>query len=160
MQQWVRSGKATGQPFEERHSQHKKGAELKTAVSQNSKFYSSYPKIGIEYVSDTSRRGWFDHLTQHIAVGIPTLGSSSFPKEVIISVESGGFFSFQGVQEKINNLQFGGCDQTKIGRDNKILHMLGYMWELSYELCLSPSFDVSESFGFELALGNFGGRNE
>jgi hypothetical protein len=40
---WIRSGKATGQPFEDRLGQHDKGAKLRDEISLASNFYAHYP---------------------------------------------------------------------------------------------------------------------
>jgi len=66
-QQFVRSGKATGQSFQEQHKQHQAGSKLNTTKS---KFYLSYP-CETTGVSNKARRGWFQHLTHHVAFGIP-----------------------------------------------------------------------------------------
>ena len=62
--------------------------------------------------------------------------------------------------EKIINLKFCGGSTDDITQKHasnilKISNMLGYMWELTYGLCISPAYDVSSSFGFEGAMGTF-----
>ena len=39
----------------------------------------------------------------------------------------------------------------------KQLRMVSYLFELGYELCLAPAYNVSESPGFETPHGVFGG---
>ena len=42
---------------------------------------------------------------------------------------------------------------------DKQLHMVGYLFELFYDLMIAPRHNVSQSPGFETPLGVFGGGN-
>ena len=96
----------------------------------------------------------------------------SWPKEVVLSVEEGGWFCIdKNVRAKIvqSKLQGNCCAftssnaqsnnnsaaQQQIRDDSKIMHMVGYMYELTYDLCLCPVYNQSGSFGMEGVLGNF-----
>jgi len=54
---------------------------------------------------------------------------------------------------KLGKLKLAGCSTV----ENKQLYMLGYLFELFYDLIISPSANVSRSPGFESCLGIFGG---
>ena len=64
----------------------------------------------------------------------------------------GGMFHFDAAtNKKIEALKFPGTERLF----QKQLHMLGYLWELSYDLCIAPSSNVSSNPGFETPLGIF-----
>ena len=41
--EWIRSGKVTGRPIQDRLNEHKIGAKLKCKSDRDNKFYRSYP---------------------------------------------------------------------------------------------------------------------
>jgi hypothetical protein len=41
----------------------------------------------------------------------------------------------------------------------KQLHLVGYLFELCYDLALSPNDNVSQNPGFETFIGEFGNKN-
>mmetsp|Transcript_37431 Transcript_37431/g.87063 ORF Transcript_37431/g.87063 Transcript_37431/m.87063 type:complete len:89 (-) Transcript_37431:179-445(-) len=54
----------------------------------------------------------------------------------------------------VGKVKFPGC----VTLHEKQLHMVGYLFELHYDLLLEPSRNVSASPGFETCLGIFGGQ--
>jgi hypothetical protein len=59
---WIRSGKATGQPFEDRLGQHDKGAKLRDEISLASNFYAHYPSKEAQINTSTIRLGFYENL--------------------------------------------------------------------------------------------------
>ena len=56
---------------------------------------------------------------------------------------------------KLGKLKLAGCSTI----ENKQLHMLGYLFELFYDLMIPPSANVSRSPELESCLGIFGGAH-
>ena len=54
--------------------------------------------------------------------------------------------------KRIGAVAFAGCSTL----EEKQLHMVGYLFELAYDLMISPTDNVSRSPGFETPLGIFG----
>ena len=61
------------------------------------------------------------------------------------------FFWSEEVLEYLDKSKEGSCTTLK----EKQLVMVGYMFELLYDLCLSPLWNVSQNPGFESRLGVF-----
>ena len=57
--------------------------------------------------------------------------------------------------EKVDKLQLSTCTELK----DKQLVMIGFLFELGYDLMINSDDNVSESPGFEPCLGIFGGSS-
>ena len=74
---------------------------------------------------------------------------------LVVPFDKGGIFVIsEEVQQKIRDVRFQGLDHQ---HEKKTLHMIGYLAELAYDLCIAPSDNVSSNPGFETCLGVFGG---
>ena len=51
--------------------------------------------------------------------------------------------------KKIDAVNFRG----NLRLQTKQLNMLGYLWEIAYDLCISPAANISGNPGFEVLLG-------
>ena len=101
-------------------------------------------------ISDGSRKGWFQSLNQLVAFPVPVSHSPGLVK----SFEDEGVFLLPAaVQQKIAGVRFPGLDNNT---EQKVMNMLGYLAELTYDLCIAPGDNVSSNPGFETCLGVFG----
>jgi hypothetical protein len=147
---WVRSGKTTGKDRQifVRHLEHREKAKLKELQDVSSKFYRSYPSRCATY-SNSTRRGFFDQLDLYYGLAFDRKGSIgdlltnkspysllNWPTEYIERLKK---WNLRGV----------GSDDIK----EKQLHMASYLFELGYDLCLSPCDNVSQAPGFESIIG-------
>ena len=62
---WTRSGKVTGWEFSVRHSEHRKYAGTPRTTSR---FYLRYPSKASKRRTSSNRKGYFDNLSQRVAV--------------------------------------------------------------------------------------------
>ena len=144
--EWIRSGKAISSNFGGRHDEHKKEARLKTASSEKSKFYNSYPSQEAPIHDSRAQRSSFENLQQFVAIGYDKL----FIRKLLLDVYEGGIFHLdRETNNKNNNINFKGNKRLQ----EKQLNMLGYLWELTYDLCIAPASDISGNSGFEVLLG-------
>jgi hypothetical protein len=148
---WIRSGKATGQPSSSRNTQHKRNSMLKDASAIDSKFSRCYPDEQANF-SNATRRGYFNKLQQYSAISFRRSET-----DALCSTEGEGLFSWPSdMMKALKKVNFRGLAADDIhGRQ---LEMIGYFFELVYDLSLSPEHNVSESPGFETPLGIFGGQ--
>ena len=71
------------------------------------------------------------------------------------SSDLGGVFLWPpNVLERVNKVKLVGCTSLQ----EKQLQIVGYLFELFYDLMISPEDNVSVSPGFETCLGIFGGK--
>jgi hypothetical protein len=144
--EWIRSGKAVGSTFGQRNVQHKLASRLTSASSENSKFYHSYPFSTAAIVDKRVKKGSFENLQQHVGVGFDKLRKG----KLLVDVEQGGIFCLDNeTNKKIDAINFRG----NLRLQTKQLNMLGYLWELAYDLCIAPASNVSGNPGFEVLLG-------
>jgi hypothetical protein len=148
-EKWIRSGKAIGSNFGTRHKQHQLGSKLTTVASQNSKFYTSYPSQEISLVDEHARKGKFENLQMFVGIGYKKFLKFKLAHDF---KTQGRIFYFDAtINKKIEAVKFSGSDHL----GPKQLHMLGYLWELSYDLYIAPSSNISSNPGFESVLGIF-----
>jgi len=91
------------------------------------------------------RHGYFEYLTAVVAVSFKGDDSSlatSFAKD--FSEDGGIFFYTADEKAAVRRTHFSG----KVG-DFKFMDMISYLFELGYDLALSPANNVSDSPGFE-----------
>ena len=144
--EWIRSGKAVGSNFGLRHGQHKNESRLTTASSQKSKFYNSYPSKAVSLPDQSSKKGVFESLQMFVGMGYYKLVKG----KVTDDFARGGIFHFDSeTNTKIADVNFHGSTRLQ----TKQLHMLGYLWELAYDLCIAPNSNISGNPGFETLLG-------
>jgi hypothetical protein len=144
--EWIRSGKAVGSTFGQRNVQHKLASRLTSASSENSKFYHFYPSIEAAIVDKRVKKGSFENLQQHVGVGFDKLRKG----KLLVDVEQGGIFHLDNeTNKRIDAINFRG----NLRLQTKQLNMLGYLWELAYDLCIAPASNVSGNPGFEVLLG-------
>ena len=135
--------------FGARFKQHHKAA--KEATSSN--FYMRFPtKESPNKMGPRHLKGFFDNLSLKVAAGFDRTDAAAVAH--LCAVEEGKriFFWSTQVLEHMGRCKFSGSTTLP----EKQLHMIGYLIELVYDLCLSPAANVSESPGFEAALGIFG----
>jgi hypothetical protein len=147
---WVRSGKTTGTDRHicVRHFEHKEKARLKDLKDVSSKFYRSYPSRCATY-SNNTRRGYFDQLDLYYGLAFNREGNTS---DLLTSNSPYSILNWPTTCiEKLKkwNLRGVGIDDIQ----ERQLHMASYLFELGYDLCLSPRDNVSLAPGFESIIG-------
>jgi hypothetical protein len=141
---WIRSGKATGQPFDDRLRQHDKGAKLRDEVSLKSKFYSHYPSKEAQIDTSTTRFGYYEDLGIYC-------GLCFVESELLTNHDEGSIFKWSSNSlKRLGKLSWNGAKAQK-----KRVHMVGYLVELVYDLSIARAHNISGSPGFELPLGAF-----
>ena len=148
-EEWIRSGKAVGSNFKKRHEEHAKEAKLTTAASSKSKFYNSYPSKSVVLPDASAKKGNFENLQMLVGIGFNKLLKGKLTCDF---ETQGGIFHFDAeTNNNIDAVKFQGNPRLQ----QKQLHMLGYIWELAYDLCLAPGSNISGNPGFEAVLGIF-----
>ena len=144
----VRSGKAVRTDgIGGREKDHKKAARCLTSETAKSKFYSTYPTTATE----DGGSSWGD-LRQCVAFAFD-MRDKEKTNVICASERSKGILVWPKLDRKsINEIKFAGASTLEA----KQLHMVGYLFELGYDLMIAPSANVSESAGFETPLGIFG----
>jgi hypothetical protein len=144
---WIRSGKVTNRSFAIRHSKHCKGAKLTTTQSQSSRFYSRYPSTDAVLATKVCQKGRFENLQQFVACGFACDSMTDEVKKILTT--DGGIFHWELFIEKIQGVNFRGVTTLEA----KQMHMIGYLFELAYDLCIDSVANVSLNPGFETCLG-------
>jgi hypothetical protein len=151
-EQHIRSGKTVGENrnFGVRHPEHAEGSKLASVESRKSAFYTYYPDCEAPNANDAVRRGYFQNLRQLVAVGLDR--SNAAAVDALVAPANGILDWPADVLQYVAKVKFAGCTTLV----QKQLHMVGYLFELHYELLLAPRHDVSSNPGFETCLGVFG----
>ena len=142
--EWIRSGKVTGpdRHFLARHLEHTKRAEDDKNID-DSDFYDRYPSLKSRRANSIAVDGNFENLRQFVGAAFSWTGDvkDMFQKDY----GNGGIFGY--TKEDMDNIQ----RVNFRGRSNeeKFIEMVGYLFELGYELALSRKYNVSQSPGFE-----------
>jgi hypothetical protein len=148
---WIRSGKATGQPFEDRLGQHDKGAKLRDEISLESNFYSHYPSKEAQINTSTIRLGFYEDLDIYCGL---CFADTSVVSELLTSHDEGSIFKWSSNSlTRLEALKWNGDKAQR-----KRVHMVGYLVELVYDLSIARDNNISGSPGFELPLGGFPSR--
>ncbi|EJK44138.1 hypothetical protein THAOC_37350, partial [Thalassiosira oceanica] len=152
---FVRSGKVTRRGFDDRGSEHEKGAK---AVAASSHFYDVYPSKSSSRAGSREKQGYFESLRQVILMGFDpnSEGARSFDKDVA----DGGILLLDN-DDKASILA---SMNTAEGRANltpiqKFHDIISYQFEFGYDLAIAPELNVTRSPGFESVLGIFGGSS-
>ena len=137
---WIRSGKCTGRGFAARHDEHLKKA-LSPTNTDNSTFYDSYPSRDSQRAGSSIKDGHFEFLQQYAAAGFDATAAAVFAKDL----GNGGLFRFTDEEKKlIRNTKFSNREG-----DEKFAEMAAYLFEIGYDIALSPRHNKSGSPGFE-----------
>ena len=119
---------------------------LTSASSQKSKFYNSYPSWYANLADQSVRKGEFEKLQILVGVGYNKL----LKGKLTCDIAMGGIFHLNNETNKmIDGVNFRGTVRLQA----KQLHMLGYLWELAYDLCIAPGSNILGNPGFETVLG-------
>ena len=103
--------------------------------------------------SDELQRGYYSDLRFSVGLSFDRSDADAI-RALCASAGAGEVFLWpSSTLAKLGKLKLAGCSTI----ENKQLHMLGYLFELFYDLMISPSANVSRSPGFESCLGIFGG---
>ena len=144
---WIRSGKVTGRGFSVRHAEHQKKAAAKKTASR---FYLRYPTKSSARCKSSSRKGYFDNLTQYVALGFDIDLNNERGETLTIDMSENGIFSFdENKKKRIDVLKFRGRNTTT----QKRVDVIAYLIELCYDIAISPANNVSQNPGFESCLG-------
>lgn len=135
-----------------RDSEHAKCAELLNDTDLDSDFYPAFPTLPCKRSGlEEAQLGNWHELELVILLGFDV----SDDKAVSMLCETGTskrlLFWSEGHIEKIRNVGFRGCDELH----EKQLHMVGYLFELIFDLMIARDDNVSKSPGFETPLGVF-----
>jgi len=145
---WIRSGKVVGDGrlFGKRNKEHAKKALEQSMDALNSLFYQTYPSKNAPS-SGCVRDGYFEDLQLYVGLGF----SRKQPGHLKLVAKEDGLLSWEGaILERLQKASLG-CN----GLQDKQLHAVGYLFELCYDLALSPERNVSQNPGFESLLGIF-----
>jgi hypothetical protein len=137
-----------------RHKEHHKSSKLQTTKDYESKFYRTYPSI--EALSQMGNHAYCRHGTfEKLQLFSGLTFSRERNTEFLIS--NSGIFNWPDeLLKNIEKVNFAGTRSIK----EKQLHMVAYLCELAYDIALGSDHNVSESPGFEMPLGIFGGGKE
>jgi hypothetical protein len=151
---WIRSGKNTGRPFEERLQEHKRASQLKDDISLTSNFYRSYPSTTAQKMPQ--RLGTHKQLCAYSALAYSCAYDHPGRNLLTETDKEGGTLFCWSTETifRVHKLSFRNSSQKM-----KQLHMVSYLFELCYDLALSRHFNVSENPGFEVPLGLGGSKN-
>jgi hypothetical protein len=139
---WIRSGKAS-RPFEARFKDHKKGSELTTAASHDSRFYKRYPSKKSDGGLHLGRLGWFENLQMYEGLSYdPDMNGTEHLYE-----QKGGLFEWPTDVTAIVHQN----KNTRLRSETKLV-LIDYLIEVSYDLALAPDDNVSQSAGYERFL--------
>ena len=140
-----------------REKEHAK-ASLLAVTDKHSRFYLAYPSRSSENYTDALRKGFFGDLSMRVGIGwlrsnvasVDALCSQNPAWELEGRGGSGGGEASLGILHwpksaitGINKLKMNGASFKE-----KQLRMAGYLFELVYDLLISPRDNVSESPGF------------
>jgi hypothetical protein len=144
---FVRSGKVTGRGFLVRHDEHEKKSRERNASSN---FYFLYPSR--EILSQITRRkqGVFQSLVQYIAAGFNPHSTEALAVDK--NYQSGGIMILD--DDDVENIKSSMKQQPHVIK--KFHAYLAYLVELTYDLAIQPSMNVSGNPGFESFIGVFG----
>ena len=159
---WIRSGKDVGsrhsnprRTFKLRHEEHKKESlTTKGGKHDKSNFHSCYPSKTLAGNSnDCRRKGHSENLVQCCGVDFDR---NSDATSIVLVIEDDDVFAWsKEMLEKVEKLKLSTCTELKY----KQLVMIGFLFELGYDLMIISDDNVSESPGFKPCLGNFGGSS-
>ena len=113
-----------------------------------SRFYLLYPTKSSSRSTSSSRRGYFDNLTQFVDIGFDERNDRTNEMVSKDFCEGGIFIYNEHDKKKINASNKAGRSTTALKR----IDVIGYLIELAYDLCISQINNVSDNPGFESCL--------
>jgi len=136
---WIRSGSATGEGgFGKRLGTHEKRAKA-DRNDDDSQFYRLFPHSDSVRANSRATGGIFQYLTPFIAAYFTNDAASR------TDFSNSGLFLYTNEEKRrISSVNFSGKSGEK-----KYLQMIAYLFELGYDLAISPRCNVSKSPGFE-----------
>ena len=147
---WVRAGKAVGSALSnpraglvQREKGHRMAAEKSTPNDKN-KFYLTYPTRHNKNRLKKAR--YYEDLQQFVGMAFDRdkdLSGLTDKNEI--------FFWTDEVLERVEKMNEGNCKTLQ----EKQLVIIGYFFELCYDICLSSAENVSQNPGFESRLHIF-----
>jgi hypothetical protein len=147
---FVRSGtvvRSSDRTIAKQYAEHKKNAKDDTTGNN---FYSLYPSKDRQNDQDKTRRGYFEDLVIHC--GLCFSRDDSMGVDMLCSPDTDlGIFSWN--QVTIDSIMTTNFPQPTL-RERQLI-MLGYLFEMAYDLLIAPSHNVSHSAGFECPLSVF-----
>lgn len=150
-----RTGKVvrkTGGGALSRNTEHAAKAMLLTAADVDKPIYTGYPQRSALNVVPEKQRGWWDELEQCVGLFFDRSDTAAV-KALCDTNASRGLLSWRPIHmQRIRLINFKGA-HDKV--QDKQLHMVGYLFELIFDLMLAPSINLSQSPGFETPLGVF-----
>ena len=126
-----------------RNHEHEKRAKA-DRNDDNCLFYNAYPSKESRRAACRARDGYWESLVQYVAAGFDRSDDAIAAFQQDESV-GGLFFMNEEEQQRIRALKLRGKDHAQ----QKFAVMTAYMFELGYDLALSPLCNVSKSPGFE-----------
>jgi len=138
---FIRSGKATsaGKSFKSRLQQHGKAAKLLGEADIRSTFYTSYPSKEARVETKKTRLAYYEDLQVFCGAAF---ASDADPSTL---------FHWSAISKcRIEKLSWKGELY-----DKKCLHIVGYLLELAYDLCIPSTTNISRNPGFETILAIF-----
>ncbi len=129
--------------FQARHDEHLAASKEKKSSSH---FYFRYPSREGKGKEKRDKLGCFEHLTQIIAVGFDP--SSKPATQVDNNYDEGGLL----IMSKDDERRIKSCLKKELTVVQKFQEVISYLFELGYDLALSPENNVSRSPGFESIL--------
>ena len=154
---WVRTGKAVGSdmssPINGIVFRNKMGHSKKAATASlvdGECFYTMYPARSNSNQLP-NRMGYFDDLTQYCGFSFKRSGNV---EALVSTVDGECLFDWSLYIKKLETANIRGCKSLR----EKQLVVVGYFFELCYDICLSPRHNVSNNPGFESILGVFDNR--
>ncbi len=147
----IRSGKVVGvgRSLSTRCKEHAANAMKQDIHQLESSFYYFYPSKDSNIGDRTGMRSEFEDLRAYSAL---SFDREKLEEAIYEHGKDTSLFQWgEEAMEKIKGVQFPGNLTLK----EKQLHMVGYLCELCYDLCISQKANVSRKPGFETPLGEF-----
>ncbi len=147
----IRSGKAVGagRTVLKRCKEHAAKAADRQLDSLDSAFYYHYPSKDANLNGRNDVLADFEDLTAYYAIAF----DREKLKDAVYShgMEGSLFHWGDEVMGRLGGVQFPGNLDVR----QKQLHMVGYLFELCYDLCIASDKNISKNPGFETPLGVF-----
>ena len=154
---WIRTGKAVGSnasnPVNGSVLRNEKGRKKKAVSSSlvdGEYFYTLYPSRSNTHQLP-NKMGYFEDLSLYCGFSF----NRSENVEGLISTDiQTGIFDWSVYTNHLEKANIRGCGTLR----EKQLVVVGYFFEMCYDICLSPKHNVSNNPGFETILGVFNNR--
>jgi hypothetical protein len=145
---FMRSGKVVRRGLKEQGKEHLACAKEEKSLLH---FYFLYPLMYGKRRDKRDKLGLFEHLTQVIVAGFDP---SSEPLMILDKDHTSGGLLIINAEDQHRIKSLLKKDLTSIQKHQEIIT---YLFEFGHDLAISPENNVSQSPGFEMVLGVFGG---